>query len=148
MVNGGAVGWKSRLQPSVALSSAEAEHYSAALACCETMFHRQIMEDMHAKQILPTPMLEDNQGCIGMANSTSSNSNSSNSKAKHIDRCWHFVRDAVQEGVVEFVYCPTDKQPSDLMTKSLGGIKFKKFRDHIMGIKSIDFERALRKWGC
>ena len=107
------------------------------------MFLRQILEDMHAKQMKPTPVLEDNQGCIGIANSTSSHS-----KAKHIDRRWHFVRDAVRDGIIEFVYCPTDKQPSDIMTKSLGGVKFAKFRDHIMGIKSIDFQRFLRKWGC
>ena len=138
MLNGAAVCWKSRLQPSVALSSTEAEYYSAAVGCCETMFLRQILEDMHAKQMKPTPVLEDNQGCIGIANSTSSHS-----KAKHIDRRWHFVRDAGQDGIVEFVYCPTDKQPSDIMTKSLGGVKFAKFRDHIMGIKSIDFQRAL-----
>ena len=142
MMNGGAIGWKSKLQPTVALSSTEAEYYSAALGCSEVMFMRQILEHLGAKQPLATPVLEDNQGCIGIAKGTSSHS-----KAKHIDRRWHFVRDAVRDGIIEFVFCPTDKQPADIMTKALASKKFILFRDHIMGVTSIDFGKSLAKWG-
>ena len=41
------------------------------------------------------------------------------SRAKHIDLRYHFVLDAVQDGVLKMQYVPTAQQLADFMTKSL-----------------------------
>ena len=43
----------------------------------------------------------------------------SNSRTKHIDIKFHYIREALQDGTIELVYCPSDKMVSDLLTKPL-----------------------------
>jgi hypothetical protein len=52
-------------------------------------------------------------------------------KTKHIDIQYHFVRDLVQQGVLEIMYCSTEEQVADIFTKALPKDKFYKFRDDL-----------------
>jgi hypothetical protein len=143
MLNGGAISWKSKLQTSVALSTTEAEYYSAGAVTTEVLFLRQLIEDFGFTQLRSTPVLEDNQGCIGLAKD-----GQHHSRAKHIDRRHHFIRDAIGSGLIQLVYCKTDMQPADIFTKALGVTKFEYFRNHLMGTSPIDHSELLSKWGC
>ena len=48
---GGEVSWSSRLQPSVALSTAEAEHTAAAAATKEALWLRTLLKDLESQQV-------------------------------------------------------------------------------------------------
>jgi len=50
MVGGGAISWTSKLQPTVALSTAEAEYITACAATQEAVYLRQLVKDMGFKQ--------------------------------------------------------------------------------------------------
>ena len=49
-------------------------------------------------------------------------------KSKHIHVRFHFLRDLVNEGVVELKYCNSQEQVADLMTKPLKLEQFEKLR--------------------
>jgi len=62
-------------------------------------------------------------------------------KTKHIDLQYHFVRDLVQQGVIEIMYYIIEYQVADIFTKSLSKEKFCKFRDDL-GIFPNDHYRG------
>ena len=53
---GGAISWKSRLQPTVALSSTEAEYMSACAAAQEAIYLRRLVTDLGVKPAPPSSM--------------------------------------------------------------------------------------------
>ncbi len=61
---GGAVSWNSKKQPTIALSSTEAEYMNATQAAKETVWLRQLLKDMEYEQKAFTILHKDNQGCI------------------------------------------------------------------------------------
>ncbi len=52
--------WKSKMQKTMALSTAEAEYYSASTACTEILYLRALLERLGIAQTAPTPVYEDN----------------------------------------------------------------------------------------
>ena len=46
------------------------------------------------------------------------------SKSKHIEICYHFIRDLVEERVVCLEFIHTDNQKADIFTKPLDGLRF------------------------
>jgi hypothetical protein len=50
---------------------------------------------------------------------------------KHIDARFHFLRDLTKEGTVELIYCGTQEQLTDVMTKALKLDTFQKLCDQL-----------------
>ena len=113
-MNGGAVSWKSQHQPTVALSTAEAEYMALTAAIQEVIFLRQLLDSMGVKQSEPTMIFEDNQACIAL-----SKNSLVNTRSKHIDIKYHFNREKVESGEVVLKYCPSAEMIADVMTKPL-----------------------------
>ena len=63
--------------------------------------------------------------------------NSCTGNSRHIDIRYFFIKDRIESGDVEVVYCPTDEMLADFFTKPLQGKLFRKFRDMIMGFVNI-----------
>ena len=61
---------------------------------------------------------EDNQACIAMTQNPQFHQ-----RTKHIDIRHHYIRDLVRTGLIELVYCPTDKMVADVLTKGLDKLK-------------------------
>ena len=112
-LNCGAVLWQSVLQQVVALSSAEAEFYTASVAGTDMQYMRRLMEELDHPQLAPTPMHEDNMACIYMSESAAMYH-----KARHIDTHVYHLRDLVKDGVVKLVKIPTEHQVADSLTKA------------------------------
>ena len=79
--------------------------------------HYKIYSQVSAKE--PTVIFEDNQGAIAIAKNPVSHS-----RTKHIDIKYHYVREAVQSGIVNLKYCPTEEMIADILTKPLTKGKF------------------------
>lgn len=103
VMNGAAVSWKSRKQTCVALSTAEAEYVALASAAQETTWMRQLLSDLHHQQHGPTILYEDKQAAIAI-----SRNSQSHTKMKHIDICYHYVREKAQDETIDIQYCPTN----------------------------------------
>ncbi len=63
----------------------------------------------------------DNQGAID-----SGKNQAITQRNKHIYIQYHYVRDVVALGKVEFVHCPTEDMLEDPLTKPLERVKFEK----------------------
>lgn len=129
MINGGAVTWQSKLQPTVAVSTAEAEYMSAAAAVKEGLWLRKLMADLG----YPTNIniFADNQSAIKLLRNPISSL-----RSKHIDVVHHFARERVMRGEVTFSYISTTDQMADILTKALPGIKHHQCKED-MGVKEV-----------
>jgi Reverse transcriptase (RNA-dependent DNA polymerase)/gag-polypeptide of LTR copia-type/Integrase core domain/GAG-pre-integrase domain len=120
VLNGGAISWSSRLQPTVAVSTAEAEYMSAASATKEALWLRKLFSTFGI-DVSPVQMLCDNQAAIKLIKHPIASL-----RSKHIDVQHHFVRERCAKGEVVFQYCTTDEMVADCMTKALPLSKLQK----------------------
>ena len=107
--------WRSKLQKTTALSTAEAEYYSASTAATEVLYLRNLLENMGFAQPAPTPMYEDNTACIEWGNHVIGGWE----RAKHIDILKHFAHEVIQNGHMKLVRVSTSAQLADILTKPL-----------------------------
>jgi hypothetical protein len=120
--NGAALSWKSRKQKIVSLSSMEAEYIALTDAVKEGMWLKKFeMEFDQEKTILQ--VYEDNQSAIKTAKNRVHSD-----RSKHIDVRYHFVREEMEKGNLELVYCPTEFMVADILTKPLGKIAHERLR--------------------
>lgn len=52
-------------------------------------------------------------------------------RTKDIDICHHFIRELVENGIVELKYMPTKNQLDDLFTKEVGLSRFEALRSYV-----------------
>lgn len=81
-----------------------------SLASQKRFWLRLSLQELGAIQQPATVMNVDNQTAISMAEHVEYQS-----RAKPIDLRYHFVRDAVQDGVIKMQHVPTAKQFADFM---------------------------------
>ena len=114
MLNGGLIYWSSKLQSTVALSTAEAETISACEAVKQIMFLRLFLSELGYPQFLPTIVYEDNQAAIAMADG-----NMNAKKARHYHMKVHFLQEQRERGEFVYEHVSTKYQLADTFTKSL-----------------------------
>ncbi|TQD95392.1 hypothetical protein C1H46_018987 [Malus baccata] len=94
------------------------------------MWLRFVLTDFGEEQVEATPLLCDNTSAIAMSKNPVFHQ-----KTRHINRKYHFIRDAIQDGTIELHYCRTDEQLADMFTKALPKDRFEYLRD-ALGVKS------------
>ena len=114
LLNGAAVSWASKKQPTVALSTMEAEYQSAALCAREVMWIRNLWPTLGHKIQGPTTILGDNQACLALCAS-----HQVTAMAKHIDIIHHYATEQVQLGNIAFKYVASSMNVADILTKAL-----------------------------
>ena len=117
LLNGGAISWSSRLQPTVAMSTVEAEYMAAAATVKEALWMRVVLKELGLDNQVVVKC--DNQGALSLLKHPISSQ-----RSKHIDIMHHFVRERVARKEVSFVYCSTESNVADVMTKPLIPSKF------------------------
>jgi hypothetical protein len=125
LLNGGTISWSSRLQATVAVSTAEAEYMSAAAAVKEALWLRKLLSDF-GKTTSTVTIYGDNQAAIKLLKHPIASL-----RSKHIDVIYHFARERVARGEVKFEYISTDHMVADIMTKALPESKFITCRDNM-----------------
>jgi len=115
---GAAISWSSKLQPTVAVSTTEAEYMAAAQAVKEALWLRKLIMEFEL-QFGTMRIYSDNQGAIKLLKHPVASV-----KSKHIDVIHHFARERVARKEVQFEYISTDLMIADCMTKALAASKF------------------------
>lgn len=113
---GAAVSWMSKLEPTVAISSTESEYMALLQAVKESIWIQRFLKELGRYSMVKNVdrIMEDNQGAIALAHNPEYHA-----RTKHIDVQYHFVRECVEMGKVELVYCPTEDMVADALTKPL-----------------------------
>jgi hypothetical protein len=52
-------------------------------------------------------------------------------RLKHIEICYHYIRDMVQRGSLKLQYVSMYEQVANVLTKPLSRVKFEHFRDKL-----------------
>ena len=111
--HGSTIHWASRLQSSIAESSAEAELRSLTEGVRDALFLVRLQEDLLRQSDLPIIGYEDNQAtyhqCVG---------NASASRLKHIETIFFKVNEYVQKGLIRLVLVGSLQQLADIILKS------------------------------
>jgi hypothetical protein len=123
------ISWNSKLQPTVALSSTEAEYMALAAAAQEALWLRNLLKGMNVQQTNATTIYEDNQGCIKLTKATKDHA-----RTKHIDIRHHFTRDLIEQNQISIEYCPTEEMVADALTKALVPYTFLKLSKRLVSI--------------
>ena len=114
-VAGGPVSWSSKRQDLVALSSCESEYIALCEAAKEAKWMRGLLIELGHIEPSPAMIWADNQGAMALSKNPEFHK-----RKKHIDARWHWVREAVEEAVVEVDYVSTGYMAADGFTKALG----------------------------
>ncbi|KAJ9511243.1 hypothetical protein QJQ45_017167 [Haematococcus lacustris] len=116
-LHGAAISWSSRLQPTVAMSTAKAEYMAASGAVKEAVWLRKLMQDLGLPGTCVNIMC-DNQAALQLLNNPMASA-----RSKHISVHHHFARERAVRGEVMFTYCSTSEMVADVMTKPLAAVK-------------------------
>jgi hypothetical protein len=111
---GGAISWSSKKQPSVALSSTEAEYIAGAHAAKELVWLRRLLDEVGMPCDDPTTLRMDNQSAMAIAKNPQFHD-----RTKHIEVRYHYLHDKVEAEELDLEYIPTGEQVADVLTKAL-----------------------------
>ena len=105
------------------LSTTEAEFIAAASSSCQAIWLRRLLEVLHNQQQGPTVIYCDNLSVIKLSKNLVLHG-----RSKHIDVRYHFLRDLCKDGVIDLVFCKSEDQIADILTKPLKPAVFMKLR--------------------
>ncbi|GJX48946.1 hypothetical protein Tco_0275791 [Tanacetum coccineum] len=124
------VSWSSKKQKSTAISSTEAEYIALSGCCAQILWMRSQLTD-YGLRFNKIPLYCDNKSAIALCCN-----NVQHSRSKHIDIRYHFIKEQVEQGVVELYFVSTDYQLADIFTKALPRERLE-FLINKLGMKSF-----------
>ena len=116
------VSWKTKKQPTVALSSCEAEYLALTTAVQESLFLKQILGEIFNFEFKNATIFVDNQGTMALAKNPVYHQ-----RSKHIDIRFHFIRYHIHNESIILKYIKSDENLADLFTKPFTRAKIEKF---------------------
>ena len=141
MFYGGPISYASKKQNSVATSSAESEYISVAMFVKQGRWMAQILKDLGVPQFISennntVSVLGDNQGAIALTKNPHLHE-----RSKHIDICYHFVRDLVDKGDIDINYINTVEMVADGLTKPLARVSYERW---VKMLGMIDMDKKVK----
>ena len=132
LLYGGAISWNSKKQPTIALSTTEAEYMAATHAAKEAIWLQRFFRDTGFLQDVPMTIYSDNQSCISLSKNPTFHA-----RTKHVEIHHHFVRKKIEEDKIDLVFCGTQDMVADVLTKGLTREKHSRFKE-MMGIIKLN----------
>ncbi|GJX14179.1 hypothetical protein Tco_0205937 [Tanacetum coccineum] len=131
------VSWSSKKQKSTTISSTEAEYIVLSGCCAQILWMRSQLTD-YGIGFNKIHMYCDNKSAIALCCN-----NVQHSRSKHIDIRHHFIKEQVENDVVELYFVRTKYQLADIFTKPLARERFE-FLINKLGMRSMS-PKTLKK---
>ena len=132
MLAGGPISHCSKLQPTVAQSTCEAEYMALNEAAKEAIWCARFLVELgFRKENIPVLLRGDNQGAIALTENPEFHR-----RSKHIEIKWHWIREVVELRKIEIKFISTKEMVADGFTKPLPHKPFEEFR------KMLGMEKA------
>ena len=125
---GAVIAWKTRVQPTFALSTAESEFLAASDTGRLGLFICAVLAELLQAQHAATTVYEDNDACRMVADSTAPTR-----QMRHIAIRDFALQDWTERNLIALTSCPSNANASDMFTKQVGKILFARHNDHISG---------------
>nr|GEY15230.1 retrovirus-related Pol polyprotein from transposon TNT 1-94 [Tanacetum cinerariifolium] len=113
------VSWMSKKQNYTAMSSAEAEYVALSTSYAQVMWMRTQLQD-YEFNYNKIPLYCDSQSTIAISCKPVQYS-----RTKHIHTQYHFIKEQVENGIIELYFVRTEYQLADMFTKALPEDRFK-----------------------
>nr|GEW01105.1 copia protein [Tanacetum cinerariifolium] len=107
------VNWSSKKQKSTAISSTKTEYIALSGCCSQILWMRSQLTD-YGFQFNNIPLYCDNKSVIALRYN-----NVQYSRAKHIDVRYYFIKEQVENEIVELYFVRSEYQLADIFTKPL-----------------------------
>lgn len=111
---GNLVTWRSKKQPVVSRSSAEAEFRALSQGICEGIWIKRVLHEIGILNSNPIKVLCDNQSAISIAKNPVHHD-----RTKHVEIDRHFIKENIENGTISLQYTPTSQQTADILTKAV-----------------------------
>ena len=123
--------WCSKKQETVALLSCEAEFMAATEAAKQAIWLQELFAEVVEKPNEKVVVRIDNKSAITLTKNPVFHG-----RSKHIHKKYHFIRECIDNDLVEVEHVAGSLQKADILTKALGRTKFKEMRD-LVGVKDL-----------
>ena len=125
------VGWCSRRQASVSLSTCESEYVSLSSCAQHVKWFRELVANMGVEVAVCEPVfiLTDSASARHLAHSDVS---IINKYSKHVEQRVHWFRELVRSKQLCIAHIPGDQNTSDIFTKCVSGKLFAKYRKELL----------------
>ena len=123
------ISWASKKQPTVALSSCEAEIMAGTEAAKEAVYLSNFLQELGVPQNGAVTLGMDNRSAIDLSYNPEHHA-----RTKHIDRKHYYIRECVEEGRIRVPFVATTDNMADFFTKPLASKIFFRMRDTIMNV--------------
>lgn len=120
------ISWNSKKQSTTSRSSCESEYRALAKCSCEAVWLRRLLAELRILDAQPTTIYCDNQSSIKLSYNPVFHD-----KSKHFEIDYHFTRQQVEHNTLRVKFISSQEQPADILTKSLGRLKFDKCRSKL-----------------
>jgi hypothetical protein len=114
-VGGNLVSWRSKKQPVVSRSTAEAEYRAMSQGLCEILWVRNLLSELKVLRKGPSMLQCDNKSAINIADNPVQHD-----RTKHVEIDRFFIKEKIDEGVLVLGHVSSSKQVADCLTKGLG----------------------------
>ncbi|GJW89140.1 hypothetical protein Tco_0164480 [Tanacetum coccineum] len=101
-----------------AMSSAEAEYVALSASCAQVIWMRTQLQD-YGFNYNKIPLYCDSQSAIAISCNPVQHS-----RTKHIHTRYHFIKEQVENGIIELYFVRTEYQLADMFTKALPEERF------------------------
>ncbi|GJV46248.1 hypothetical protein Tco_1430784 [Tanacetum coccineum] len=112
------VSWMSKKKDCTVMSSAEVEYVALSASCAQVMWMRTQLQD-YGFNYNKIPLYCDSQSAIAI-----SCNRVQHSRTKHIHTRYHFIKEQVENGIIELYFVRTEYQLADMFTKALPEERF------------------------
>ena len=133
------VSWKAKKQTTISRNSAEAEYRSLASTVTELVWLVGLLKSLEAEIALPVKIYSDSKSAIQLAANPVYHE-----RTKHIEVDFHFIREKLQQRLIDISYIPTQNPPDDVLTKGLNRVQHELLLSKL-GVLSIFTPPSLRK---
>ena len=114
-VGGNLVSWRSKKQPVVSKSTAEAEYRAMSQGLSDMLWVRNLLSELNVLKDGHLNVWCDNKSAICIANNPVQHD-----RTKHVEIDRFFIKEKIDAGIIKLDYVNTGQQIADCLTKGLG----------------------------
>ncbi|GJW06626.1 retrovirus-related pol polyprotein from transposon TNT 1-94 [Tanacetum coccineum] len=131
------VSWSSKKQKCTAILTTKVEYISLSSCCAQILWMRSQLTN-YGFDFNKIPLYSNSQSAVALSCDTMQHS-----RTKHIALRYHFIKEQVENEVVELYFVKTDYQLADIFTKALARERFEILIKRL-GMQSITLEELKR----